>query len=206
MSRPNYSGGLIAYSCTTPTQPGAGNITNEPLLLDWTGGNLRLQFNSPCINAGGNAYIHTLEDLDGNERVKGGTVDIGAYEFQDPTSILSYAWLQQYGLATDGTADYADPDGDGHNNWQEWRCGTDPTNALSVLRLLMPSASFTNVVLTWQSEAGLSYVLDRSTNLQKSSTFTPVATNILGQEATTTYIDTNAPVGSLFYRVGVNSP
>ena len=44
----------------------------------------------------------------------------------------SYAWLQQFGLPTDGSLDMVDTDGDGLNNWQEWRCGADPTNASSV--------------------------------------------------------------------------
>jgi len=204
----NYdSHSALNYSCSTP-QPtyGFGNITNAPLFVDAAGANLRLQPNSPCINAGVNTLAPAGPDLDGNPRIVGGTVDIGAYEFQSPTSLISYAWLQQYGLPTDGSADFTDPDGDGLNNWQEWRCGTDPTNALSALRLLVPVTRDTNVTVTWQSVAGVNYFLERSTNLAPTSTFTAAATNILGQPGTTTYTDTNA-VGSgpFFYRVGVGN-
>ncbi len=77
---------VLNYCCTTP-QPtnGVGSITNAPLFVDTNGwSNLRLQPNSPCINAGNNSYVTTATDLDGNPRISGGTVDIGAYEFQWP--------------------------------------------------------------------------------------------------------------------------
>src|SRR5205085_5285681 len=82
----NYSSSTLNYCCTTP-QPtgGVGNITNAPLFVDTNGwANLRLQPNSPCINAGINSYVTNATDLDGNPRISGGVVDIGAYEFQWP--------------------------------------------------------------------------------------------------------------------------
>ena len=130
---------------------------------------------------------------------------MGAYEFQGTGSAISYAWLQQYGLPTDGSADFADSDYDGMNNWQEWICGTCPTNALSALRMVSAVPIGTNVNVTWRSVAGLGYVLERSTNL--ASPFTPLATDIIGQAGTTSYADTNATgAGPFFYRVGVQCP
>jgi hypothetical protein len=80
----NYAGGMLTYCCTTPDPGGIGNITNAPLFVDEANGDLRLQCNSPCINAGDNSYATNATDLDGNPRISGGTVDIGAYEYQWP--------------------------------------------------------------------------------------------------------------------------
>jgi hypothetical protein len=205
---PNNLGSTLLYCCTTPLPAGGvGNIFIAPLFVDYAGGNLRLQTNSPCINAGFNAYAPSPTDLDGLPRIVRGTVDIGAYECQGPGSVISYAWLQHYGLATDGSADFADPDREGLNTWQEWRCQTDPTNALSVLRLLSASPAGTNVMVTWQSVTGVNYFVERATNLAADSPFTLVATNLLGKPGTTSYTDTNgASLTPIFYRVGVMAP
>ena len=131
-------------------------------------------------------------------------MDIGAYEFQSPQSLISYAWLQQYSLPIDGSADATDADGDGLNNWQEWHAGTNPTDALSVLRLLSPASGAPGVRVRWQSVSGLNYFLERGTHLGVQPGFLPLATNIVGQPGTTIFTDTNAVgAGPFFYRVGV---
>jgi hypothetical protein len=203
----NYNSGCdLNYCCTIPLPVGgAGNITNDPAFIDPSAGNLRLQPSSPCINAGNNAYVGTPTDLDGNPRIVNGTVDIGAYEFQGFSGLTGFHdWLAQYGLPTDGSADYVDSDKDGMNNWQEWIAGTNPTNAASVLRLLTPSSAGTNITISWQSSLGIGYFLQRSTNLGLPASFLPLATNLPGQVGTTYFADTNVAAGlHLFYRVGV---
>lgn len=210
-SHPNHAGfpgsgslgGVLNYSCTTPLPSHAvGNITNAPLFMHARDADFRLLPHSPCINAGHNAYAAGAQDRDLNPRSVGGTVDMGAYEFQMPLSRISYAWLQQYGLPTDGSADFGDPDADGHNNLQEWRAWTDPTEAVSALRLLTPLLSSNGLLIRWRSIAGNSYALERGTDLGGHLTFAPLASNIVGQAETTAFSDSNA-VGAtpLFYRV-----
>ena len=205
----NLSTSGYSYSCTTPIGffwGSKGNFTNAPLFVDLTGGDLHLQSNSPCINSGNNTYATITTDVDGNPRVLGGTVDIGAYEFQSPVAAISYAWLQQYGLPTDGSADYADLDGDSMNNWQEWIAGTNPTDALSALKMV--STFVTNrlpgLAVTWQSVTNWTYYLQRSTNLASQPAFITIQSNIFAMTGITTYNDTTATNGSpYFYRVGV---
>jgi parallel beta-helix repeat protein len=212
----NYMNGFAPqyppnYCCTTPLLPawnGVGNITNAPLFVNYAGGNLRLQSNSPCINSGNNAYVVGSTDLDGNPRIVGGTVDIGAYEYQTPVSMISYAWLQQYGLPINTNTDTADLDGTGMNLYQDWIAGLNPTNALSVLQ--MTSATATNnpagLVVTWQSVDGIMYFLQTSTNLAAQRAFSTIQSNIVGQAGTTSYTDTTATnAGPYFYRVGVGN-
>ena len=67
---------------------GGNNIDADPLFVDAAGGNLRLQAGSPAIDASNDAAVPAgiTTDLDGNPRFSGATVDMGAYEYQNPTT------------------------------------------------------------------------------------------------------------------------
>ncbi|MBI5384199.1 MAG: hypothetical protein HZA90_05875 [Verrucomicrobia bacterium] len=83
---------ILEYCCTMPRPVGTSNVTNAPSFVDTNGwSNLRLQINSPCINAGNNAYVTNTTDQDGNPRIVNGTVDMGAFEWQVPVRLAALA-------------------------------------------------------------------------------------------------------------------
>ncbi len=202
----NHGLAQLDHCCTMPMPTnGIGNITNDPAFVNYAGGDLRLLGISPCIDAGDNSKVFTSTDLAGRPRIIRGTVDIGAYEFPGTNAIAFYAWVQHHGILIDGTTDYDDPDGDGMNNWQEWVCYTCPTNPLMYLHLISAVPVGANVAVRWTSEAGITYFLERSTNL--AGPFTLLATNLVGQLSEFAYTDTNAASrGPFYYRVGVRAP
>ena len=179
--------------------------TSPPIFVNGTN-DFHLQFNSPCINAGNNSFAVGTNDLDGNSRIVGGTVDIGAYEYQSPASVLSYAWAQQYGLPTDGSADYLDLDGTGMENWQKSIAGLNPTNPASVLAMLPPppANNSAGVTVTWQSMNNRTYYIQRTTDLTAQPAFSAIQSNLVGQTGITSFTDTTATnSGPYFYRVGI---
>jgi len=88
----------VTYSNVQGGWPGTGNVNADPLFVDAANGDLHLQAGSPAMNAGDQTLLpadaldldndgDTAEpipfDLDGNPRVFGGQVDMGAYEVQE---------------------------------------------------------------------------------------------------------------------------
>jgi hypothetical protein len=74
------------------------------------------------------------------------------------------AWEMQYGFSTNNAADaLLDFDGDGMINRDEYIAGTNPTNALSVLKVVFSAAS--TVELNFTAQADVSYTVQWNTNL-----------------------------------------
>ncbi|MHC4086353.1 MAG: right-handed parallel beta-helix repeat-containing protein [Planctomycetota bacterium] len=115
---PQIHGGspIVTYSDVQGGWGGAGNIDADPCFVDannpdpnvW---NLRLSYDSNCIDAGDTGELppdtadldgdgDTAEpipfDLDGNNRVWNGTVDMGAYEYLIPPPPMSSAGNLKY--------------------------------------------------------------------------------------------------------------
>ncbi len=108
-STPTFSYSLIANSGGSGSWVGAigtdngNNIAANPLFIETpnpataptTAGNLRLQASSPAFDAGNDAVVGVATDLDGNPRIMGTAVDMGAYEL--------IAFLLQINIAGQGT-------------------------------------------------------------------------------------------------------
>jgi predicted outer membrane repeat protein len=87
----------VTYCDVQGGYAGEGNIDADPLFVGAAGGDLRLQAGSPCVDTGltsalpadafdldgdGDTGEPIPYDLDGNDRVVGAAVDMGAYEIQ----------------------------------------------------------------------------------------------------------------------------
>lgn len=83
----NFAGGYMEYSCSSPLQDGAGNIGNDPRFVSAEDNDYRLRENSPCLDRGSSNYVFAAEDLEGDARVLGAAVDIGAFEGAVPVTL-----------------------------------------------------------------------------------------------------------------------
>jgi parallel beta-helix repeat protein/predicted outer membrane repeat protein len=76
-----YGNAAYDYSGITDPRGTNGNISADPKLADVAYGNLHIQADSPCVDAGDDAAVQPgWLDIDGQGRVQGNHMDIGADE------------------------------------------------------------------------------------------------------------------------------
>ena len=103
------SGGSASWDASLGTDNGHNSEAN-PMLVDvpdfnnapTIDGDVHLDYGSPCIDSGSNgAVAGIVQDFDGDARITGGTVDMGAYEYAGWS-----AW--DYDLNENGRIDYSE--------------------------------------------------------------------------------------------------
>jgi hypothetical protein len=95
-----------------------------------------------------------------------------------------------------------DFDHDGATNYQEYIADTDPTSALSVLRLTSVVPTNQSFLITWIGGVLATQCLDRSSSLNSSKNWVPLLTNFPPTAVTNQYLDpsTGGPTNQ-FYRI-----
>ncbi|MBU0679736.1 MAG: right-handed parallel beta-helix repeat-containing protein [Verrucomicrobia bacterium] len=87
-----YGTSDMSYSCTRPLPSGSGNFTNAPLFYDPANRDVHLRADSPCIGAGTNILLSLMTDIDGQPRVFGSHIDVGADE-----AVIEASWITTNG-------------------------------------------------------------------------------------------------------------
>ena len=121
-----------------------------------------------------------------------------------PVEVVSDEWRTNFfhSLTNAAGDPFADADGDGVPNWQEYQAGTNPTNRASRLEVTRAawSKASNGLALTWLSAPGKLYNLERSDHVGGTN-WLPVATGMLGDGTEQTCIDTNSTARTQFYRI-----
>ena len=84
------------------TNDGTSGTDNYVRFIDPNQHNYRLHPASHCLDYGDSSYSHLATDLDGNPRIMGGNIDLGAYECENSTTCPSPLNLRS--LAITGTS------------------------------------------------------------------------------------------------------
>ena len=116
----NAGSAIFDHCCTAPAPAGTGNITQDPQFAGMIDANYHLAASSPCIGAGVvQSWMTGAQDLNGNPRTTGQSVDMGAYQFRPLLSIrssggnitLSWPSAGSAGFVLEQSSDLAMPQG-----------------------------------------------------------------------------------------------
>lgn len=112
-----------------------------------------------------------------------------------------HAWLAQYGWTQNwDAAELTDTDGDGMPAWQEYRAGTDPSRAASVLAIRGAAPGSEGFTLRWASATGHTYAV-RGAGDPAAGFVVDLATNLPATAPTNQFTDPAPPADRRFYRV-----
>ena len=144
--------GVVSY-CRYPMAVGTGNISDEPLFVDLANGDYRLLPESLCLNAGDPQYVPSIDetDLDGQSRVIGSRIDMGAYEFPNTQPVANAGADASIHCKPDGIADVtldgsgsSDIDGDTLSYKWSWTIeGTEYTAEGPTPTIQLPLGTYT---------------------------------------------------------------
>ncbi len=178
-------------------------------LLGW------IQFQAPAQSTAGQHYVLRFKNADGSPDIETqydlesvpATASIGAASAvtEDP---ISDEWkLRFFGDLEDKTAQaQVDADEDGVSNLEEFIAGTDPTNSISMLRLLggrpAGEANTNGLTLRWLTAPGKKYVLETTSSLT-SREWTVISSEILGDGTIRQLTPPDIGGSPAFYRIRV---
>jgi hypothetical protein len=191
---------------------GSGSL---PGFVDAGAQDYELMATSACVNmatslpaAAWPEYAVTNEYVKhagGRPRYSDGSLDAGAYEFNPDTDQdgMADAWELRYVASLTNLNAASDWDGDGFHDWQEYRAGTDPTDAGSRLILTginQVPAGASDMVIEWQSASNRIYRIGVSSNIAAGFA-AAVVTTISATPPSNVHTVPVVHAGADFYRV-----